>query len=170
MTTQEVLSLSNNFMPRYRAFALNLTRDEQQAADLLQEAIYLVLKNHERFVQGTNLQAWIKTIIRNLFISDYRKAKRRQEITAEEVPATNWAFRAVEDNAALATLGAQEILEHVEALPEIYRRAFRLYYNGMKYKDIASLTGVPLGTAKSRVWTARNMLRERIEKDRGARG
>ena len=165
MTPEEIRYLSQRFHPEYRPFALPLTRDEDKAADLLQEAIYLVIKNHERFTQGTNLQAWIKTIIRNVFITGYRKGKRRQEIAEENVPANNWANQTTENNPAEATLGAEEIMARIDALPPIYRRAFRLHLNGIKYKDIATLTGVPVGTAKSRVWTARNMLRERLVKE-----
>lgn len=163
MSPQEISTLSTGFYPEYRPFALTLTRDEDKAMDLLQEAIYLVLKNHERFVSGTNIQAWIKTIIRNVFITGYRKGKRRQEIVEEDVPASNWANRTIADNPALARLSAEDILEKVEALPEIYRRAFKLYYNGLKYQEIANITGVPIGTAKSRVWTARQTLREGVE-------
>jgi len=57
-----------------------------------------------------------------------------------------------------------KIMARVEALPPNFRRAFLLHYNGMKYKDIATITNVPVGTAKSRVWTARNMLRDRIKR------
>lgn len=164
MTPDEITCLSQRFHPDYRPFALTLTRDEDKAADLLQEAIYLVIKNHERFTQGTNLQAWIKTIIRNVFITGYRKGKRRQEISEENVPANNWANLTTEINPAESTLGAEEIMGRIEALPAIYRRSFRLHLNGIKYKDIATMTGVPIGTAKSRVWTARNMLREKVER------
>lgn len=163
MSPQEIHQISQGFVPQYRPFALTLTRDEDRAADLLQEAIFLVLKNHERFVAGTNLHAWIKTIIRNVFITDYRKSKRRQEIVNEEVPTSNWANRSVADNPALADLSAEDLLSLVDALPEIYRRAFKLYYNGLKYQEIADITEVPIGTAKSRVWTARKMLRDRLE-------
>jgi RNA polymerase sigma-70 factor (ECF subfamily) len=162
MTPHEINRLSSRFYPEYRSFALNLTRDEESAADLLQEAIYLVLKNHERFTKGTNLQAWIKTIIRNTFISGYRKNKRRQEITEEHLHPNDWMNKTIANNPAESSLGAEEIMTRIEALPEIYRRAFLLHYNGIKYKDIAVLTNVPVGTAKSRVWTARNMLREQI--------
>jgi RNA polymerase sigma-70 factor (ECF subfamily) len=164
MTPAEIQRLSTGFYPEYRSFALNLTRDEESAADLLQEAIYLVLKNHERFIRGTNLQAWIKTIIRNTFISDYRKQKRRQELTEEHLHQDDWMNKTIDRNPAESSLGAEEIMERIKALPEIYRRAFLLHYNGMKYKDIATITNVPIGTAKSRVWTARNMLRERVKR------
>lgn len=164
MTNKEIQQISHRFYPEYRPYALTLTRDEDRAADLLQEAIYLVLKNHERFTSGTNLQAWIKTIIRNVFITGYRKGKRRQEITAEQPPASNWSNQTTELNPAESDLGAEEIMGQIESLPEIYRRAFLLHYNGMKYKDIATITNVPIGTAKSRVWTARNILRERIKR------
>ena len=165
MTPHEISQLSQRFYPEYRSFALHLTRDEESAADLLQEAIYLVLKNHERFAKGTNLQAWIKTIIRNTFISGYRKQKRRQEITVEHLhQESEWMNKTTTRNPAEGTLGAEEIMARVEALPANYRRAFLLHYNGMKYKDIATITGSPIGTAKSRVWTARNMLRKKVSR------
>ena len=162
MSPKEIDTISQGFLPEYRPFALTLTRDEDRAMDLLQEAIYLILKNHERFTTGTNLQAWVKTIIRNLFITDYRKQKRRDEIVEQDVPTTNWANRTIQDNPALAELSAEDIMAKVDALPEIYRRAFKLYYNGLKYQEIADLTNVPIGTAKSRVWTARQRLREEV--------
>lgn len=164
MTPHEINHLSHRFYPEYRSFALNLTRDEESAADLLQEAILLVLKNHERFTRGTNLQAWIKTIIRNTFISGYRKDKRRQEIAEEHLHPDDWMNKTIAENAAESRLGAEEIMAKIEALPEIYRRSFLLHYNGIKYKEIAVMTNVPVGTAKSRVWTARNMLREGMER------
>jgi DNA-directed RNA polymerase specialized sigma24 family protein len=71
--------------------------------------------------------------------------------------------KTTDKNPAESDLGAEEIMERIQALPENFRRAFLLHYNGMKYKDIATLTNVPVGTAKSRVWTARNLLRERIK-------
>lgn len=164
MTPLEINHLSRRFYPEYRSFAFKLTRDEESAADLLQEAIYLVLKNHERFTKGTNLQAWIKTIIRNTFISGYRKQKRRKEITEEHLHQEVWMNKTTDQNPAESDLGAEEIMARIEELPNNFRRAFLLYYNGMKYKDIASITNVPVGTAKSRVWTARNMLREQVKR------
>lgn len=165
MTPQEIDHISNRFYPEFRPYALTLTRDEDKAADLLQEAIYLVIKNHERFTNGTNLQAWVKTIIRNVFITGYRKTKRRREITEEQPPASNWANQTTELNPAESDLGAEEIMARIEELPQIYRRSFLLHFNGMKYKDIAKITDVPIGTAKSRVWTARNLLRERVKRE-----
>lgn len=164
MTTEEIHYLSQRFHPEYRSFALTLTRDEDRASDLLQEAIYLIIKHHERFRQGTNLQAWIKTIIRNVFITSYRKGKRRQEIAEENIPGNNWSNLTATHNPAEGLLGAEDIQQHIEALPEIYRRAFRLHLNGIKYKDIATMTNVPVGTAKSRVWTARKMLKASIKR------
>ena len=164
MTPHEINYLSRRFYPEYRSFALHLTRDEDTAADLLQETIYLILKNHERFTKGTNLQAWVKTIIRNTFISGYRKQKRRQEITDEYLHPSDWMNQTTDRNPAESELGAEEIEARIEALPAMYRRAFRLYLNGMKYKDIAQLTQVPIGTAKSRVWTARNLLKEQVQR------
>jgi RNA polymerase sigma factor (sigma-70 family) len=162
MTPQELSTISQGFYPEYRSFALTLTRDEDRAADLLQEAIYLILKHHEKYTKGTNLRAWIKTIIRNLYISNYRRGKRRQSLTENRPPAEGWMTHKVTDNPAEANLNAEGIMEFVEQLPERFRRSFLLHYQGVKYEDIAAITGVPIGTAKSRVFTAKRMLKEKL--------
>lgn len=162
MTPQELSRISQGFYPEYRSFALTLTHDEDQAADLLQEAIYLILKHHERYTSGTNLNAWVKTIIRNLFISNYRRIKRRQHLRAHRPAADGWMTNKVTENPAEAHLNAEGIMAHVDKLPERFRRSFLLYFRGVKYEKIAAITSVPVGTAKSRVFTAKRMLKEQL--------
>ena len=149
-------------LPEFRALALRLTHNEHQAQDLLQDTIYLVMKNSSKFREGTNFVAWVKAILRNQFITGYRQRKHRRELLDRDQPRSGWLHPLTVDNPAEGTMGGEEIMRLIEALPANFRRAFLLHYRGLRYRDIARLTNVPVGTAKSRVNAARTLLRERI--------
>ncbi len=80
MTNAEFQSLIINMKAPMRAFALNLTRDRDDALDLVQETYVRALSNQDKFHEGTNLKAWLLTIMKNIFINNYRKASRQQTI------------------------------------------------------------------------------------------
>ena len=148
--------------PEFRAFALHLTRDEERARDLLQDTIYLVLKNWRTFQEGSNFRAWVKTILRNVFLSGYRRVQRRADLINRDQPQSDWFGDAVAKNPVEGQLGADEIMGLIERLPNVNRRAFLLHYRGYRYHEIARMTGAPVGTAKSRVHSARVQLRKWI--------
>lgn len=170
MTLLEIQQLGYQHYPELLAFAISLTRDEERARDLLQDAFFLLLKHREKFTAGSNFRAWAKTVIRNTFLTGYRKRKRRERLREEYAVTPDWVDPGSTTNPAESQLGAEYILEVVDQLPERYRRAFLLHYHGAKYRDIASWTGVPVGTAKSRVFTAKALLREALERGGMARG
>jgi RNA polymerase sigma-70 factor (ECF subfamily) len=143
--------------------ALSLTRDEEEAKDLLQEAIYLIIKHRSSYQSDANFVGWVMTVIRNTFKSNYRKEKRRAQLLDRDMPDGVWLGVRTTINPAPGALGAEEIMVMVNALPKIYREAFLLFYQGLKYKEIAVRTAVPIGTAKSRVFTARKILQEGLE-------
>jgi len=159
LTTTELQLLGQRHLPEFRAFALRLTADRDRAEDLIQDTLYLALKYRTSFQIGSNFRAWIKTIIRNTFISDYRRTKRRRDLLREERISGGYFSDRIIQNPAESNLGAEEIMKLIEEMPKIYRRAFLLFFQGMKYQEIAKLTGVPVGTAKSRVFTARKSLK-----------
>jgi RNA polymerase sigma-70 factor (ECF subfamily) len=142
--------------------ALRLTEDEDRARDLLQQTGYLAVKHFRSYRTGTNFRAWIKTILRNTFISEYRKTQRRRQIRSAHEPTPGWMTVRTSDNPAEQQLMAEEIHRQIDRLPAIYRRSFRYYLAHLPYREIARYTGVPVGTAKSRVFTARRMLRSRL--------
>ncbi|OAV44050.1 RNA polymerase sigma factor [Lewinella sp. 4G2] len=162
LTFTELETLCHRHQSEFYAFALRLTKDSDHAADLIQDVQYFILKYRDKFQRGSNFRAWVKTIIRNVFLSDYRRKKRRKELLEyHPVPGT-WMGNRASNNHAESDLSAEDILRIVDSLPAVNRRSFLLHYRGMKYKDIARLTAVPIGTAKSRVFTARKVLRERL--------
>jgi RNA polymerase sigma factor (sigma-70 family) len=170
MTLLEIQELGYQHYPELLAFALSLTRDEERARDLLQDSFFLLLKHREKFAVGTNFRAWAKSVIRNTFLTGYRKRKRRERIQEEYAFLPTWVDAGSINNPAESSLTAEYIMAEIEQLPDRYRRAFLLHYHGVKYRDIANWTKVPIGTAKSRVFTAKAMLRERLERRGMARG
>ncbi|MEI8073410.1 MAG: RNA polymerase sigma factor [Bacteroidota bacterium] len=148
-----------------KPFAFTLTRDQEAAKDLVQETLYRALANKEKYHIGTNLKAWMYTIMRNIFINNYRRKSKQQTIfdhTANDfLIDTN---QVTVTNDAIATLNLKEVHEAIHKLPEIFRNPFLLYFDGYKYHEIADMLHEPLGTIKSRIHFARKLLKSQIER------
>jgi RNA polymerase sigma-70 factor (ECF subfamily) len=148
-----------------KPFAFTLTRDQEQAKDLMQETIYRALANKDKYNVGTNIKAWMYTIMRNIFINNYRR-KTKQQTIFDNTPnefLLNLNKGAVE-NDAIATLNMKEVQEAIAELPEIFKTPFLLYFDGFKYNEIADMLNEPLGTIKSRIHFARKLLKAQIER------
>lgn len=148
-----------------KPFAFTLTRDNESARDLMQETLYRALANKEKYNSGTNIKAWMYTIMRNIFINDYRKKSRQQTIfdsTPNEF-LLNHNQTAVA-NSAEVSLTLKDIKASIHELPDIFKHPFVLYFEGYKYNEIASLLAEPLGTIKSRIHFARKLLKEQLNR------
>ena len=148
-----------------KPFAINLTRDNEAANDLYQETLYKALANHDKYSTGTNIKAWLFTIMRNIFINDYRR-KAKQRTIFDSTPndyLINLKQTAV-NNAAETDMRVKEIKKAVQQLPEIFKTPFQLYFDGYKYHEIADVLNEPLGTIKSRIHFARKLLKEQISR------
>jgi RNA polymerase sigma factor (sigma-70 family) len=148
-----------------KPFAITLTRDHEQAKDLMQETLYRALANKEKYNVGTNVKAWLYTIMRNIFINNYRRKSKQQTIfdnTPNEF-LLNLNQGAVA-NDAVATLNMKEVQEAIAQLPEIFKTPFLLYFDGFKYNEIADMLNEPLGTIKSRIHFARKLLKSQIDR------
>src|SRR4051795_6006027 len=141
-------------LPNLRAFALSLTHNVTYADDLVQDTILRAWANLDRFEVGTNLNAWLFTILRNAFLSQYRKTRREVED-----PDGFFAGRlrtAPEQN---AKCNFQDMLKAFRKLAAEHREALLLIVaEGLSYEDAARVCGVPVGTIKSRVNRARERL------------
>ena len=149
-----------------RPFAITLTHDSEQAKDLFQETLYRALANQDKYKVGTNIKAWLYTIMRNIFINNYRR-KAKQHTIFDSTPnefLLNLNQGAV-SNAATVNLNMKEVERAIHKLPEIFRNPFMLYFDGYKYHEIADMLGEPLGTIKSRIHFARKLLKEQIERN-----
>ena len=141
-------------LPRLRAFAVALTHNGTSADDLVQDTILRAWANLDRFEAGTNLQAWLFTILRNGFYSQHRKARREVED-----PDGFFAGRlrtAPEQN---AKCDVQDMLKALGKLRVAHREALLLIVaEGLSYEEAATVCGVAVGTIKSRVNRARERL------------
>jgi RNA polymerase sigma factor (sigma-70 family) len=148
-----------------KPFANNLTKDSETAKDLFQETLYKALANQEKYNVGTNIKAWLFTIMRNIFINDYRR-KTKQQTIFDNTPndfLLNYNQTAV-FNQAETDLRIKEIYQAIYLLPEIFKTPFLLYFDGYKYHEIAEALNEPLGTIKSRIHFARKLLKEQIKR------
>src|ERR1700712_924062 len=146
-----------------KPFAITLTRDTETAKDLLQETMYRALANKEKYNVGTNIKAWLYTIMRNIFINNYRR-KAKQNTIFDNTPnefLLNYNQAAI-TNAAEGVLKLKDIQAAVHKLPAIFRNPFMLYFEGYKYYEIAEMLSEPLGTIKSRIHFARKLLKEQL--------
>jgi RNA polymerase sigma-70 factor (ECF subfamily) len=143
-------------MRSLRAFAISLTRDADQAEDLVQETVLRAISKQPQFEAGTNLQAWLFTILRNLFFSEHRKSLREVEDADGSYAATMIALPDQEDRIMIHDLEAA-----LHKLPEGQREAILLVgADGLSYEEAAQALGCAVGTVKSRVNRARNCLAE----------
>lgn len=146
-----------------KPFAFTLTRDTETAKDLLQETMYRALVNKDKYNVGTNIKAWIYTIMRNIFINDYRKKSRYQIVS--DSSENNYLIdqqQSTGSNVAENNLRWKDVQAAIYKLPEIFRHPFILYYEGYKYNEIAEVLTIPLGTIKSRIHFSRKILKEKL--------
>ncbi|RYY49510.1 MAG: RNA polymerase sigma factor [Chitinophagaceae bacterium] len=165
MSAAEFNGMLLNNTDYLRPFALTLTRDHESARDLLQETLLRALSNKDKYNVGTNIKAWLYTIMRNIFINDYRKNKRYtivKDDTPNEVLLNS--KQSTVSNKAEDVLALKDIQENIQGLPVIFKDPFILYYEGYKYNEIANLYKEPLGTIKSRIHFARKLLKQQLSR------
>jgi RNA polymerase sigma-70 factor (ECF subfamily) len=165
MSTVEFNQMLVNNAEFLKPFAMTLTRDNETAKDLFQETLYRALANKDKYNVGTNIKAWLYTIMRNIFINNYRR-KVKQNTILDSTPNEFLINlnQAVTVNEAVAGINMKEITTAIHNLPDIFRNPFLLYFDGFKYHEIADMLGEPLGTIKSRIHFARKLLKEQIQR------
>lgn len=144
-------------------FAYNLTKSTEDAKDLFQETAMRALTNREKFREGTNFKAWTFTIMKNIFINNYRKKVRSKTIidSTDNMYYINSNDNSTE-NGAESNIMMEELFKMVGELDETIRVPFLMHYKGFKYQEIADQLELPLGTVKSRIFFARKELKELV--------
>ncbi len=159
--------------PAYRT-AYHLTRNEADAEELVQEAALLAYKGFDRFELGTNFKGWFMTILRNRFISGYRKKQREvPTVDLEDAPDLYMYNKSLESGLATQTsapakyiierLDVEQVATALSELPMEFREAAALYFTqDMSYQEIADVLGVPVGTVRSRLHRGRKLLQKKL--------
>ncbi len=165
MTSTKFFEEFDSLTSILKAFAYNLTQNHEQARDLYQETAYRALKNKEKFNPGTNFKAWLMTIMKNIFINDYRRRVKQNTMidSTDNQYFINSGSETIQ-NDAMANILVQELIGMIDSLDESLRTPFLMHYQGFKYKEIAEKFQLPLGTIKSRIFFARKELKELIAK------
>ena len=152
-----VLGMQGNLL----SFALKLTLNKDEAHDLVQDTTLKALHNEEKFVENSNFKGWMLTIMRNIFINNYRKSARENTMidSSEDLFHLNLS----QDSGIETPDGAyacNEISNLIAKFPADYRKPFSMHVAGYKYEEIAEKLQMPLGTVKSRIFFTRKRLKE----------
>ncbi|MDE5711871.1 RNA polymerase sigma factor [Bacteroides sp.] len=158
--TRDLLDVQNDLL----RFAYNLTANREDANDLLQETSLKALDNEDKYTPDTNFKGWVYTIMRNIFINNYRKVVRDQ--TFVDTTDNLYHLSQSQDSGFESTESAYDLKEMrriVNALPTEYRVPFSMHVSGFKYREIAEKLDLPLGTVKSRIFFTRKKLQEELK-------
>lgn len=165
MSTKEFYGEITTINPSLKAFAYNLTKNNEDAQDLMQETKFRAIYNKEKFRPGTNFKAWMFTIMKNIFINNYRKKVKANTIidSTDNMYYINSSKNSI-SNDADGNILMQELTQMIADLDESIRVPFVMHYEGFKYQEIADKFELPLGTVKSRIFFARKALKENLKK------
>jgi RNA polymerase sigma-70 factor (ECF subfamily) len=155
-------------------FALRLSGSRDQAEDLVQETFLRAYRSWAQYTPGTQCKSWLFTICRNAYLRQRERTQRHEEILSETADRSSGALdvvnpvwvRAVEadpEGDFFRSILDEEVLARVQELPEDYRTAVVLSdLEGFTYQEIAEMTGVPVGTVKSRLFRGRRILQKAL--------
>ncbi len=152
-----VLGMQSNLL----SFALKLTLNIEEAQDLVQDTTLKALNNEDKFVEDANFKGWMLTIMRNIFINNYRKASR--ENTVVDLSDDLFHINTSSESNIQTPEGAhtvKEIAEILNTFPRDFSEPFSLHVAGYKYEEISDMLSMPLGTVKSRIFFTRKKMRE----------
>jgi RNA polymerase sigma factor (sigma-70 family) len=143
---------------RFMGVAYKMTRNRQDAEDLLQESLLKAVLHENKFRADTNLNAWFYTIMKNTFINNYvRKNSKRSEMRTDNIAAISDA-RSSDTRTPYTMLLYKEMLAVIDRLDNDFKSTFQLHLHGLKYEEIAATLAIPTGTVKSRIFHARRKL------------
>ena len=164
MTALEFSYSLSQMSKTLQPFALKLTKDREEANDLLQETMLKAYTNRDKFAKGTNLKAWLYTIMKNTFINAYRK-KKNQNTFVDETDNKYFINMGETEKSVQtdAVVDREYMMKQINSVEKTYVETFMMYYNGYKYEEIAEILEIPLGTVKSRIFLARRKMMDKLK-------
>ncbi|MCI4670872.1 MAG: RNA polymerase sigma factor [Bacteroidia bacterium] len=169
MTSIEFNKAVVDIQTSLKPIAYKLTRDSEEANDLIQETLLKAIANREKFTDGTNLKAWLYTIMKNTFITNYHRLVKRKTFidTTDNLHFIN-SSKHITENAAGTKLAMDEINDAIKDLSYEYKTPFLMHFKGYKYFEIADILNIPIGTVKNRIHIARKELKGKLKSYKGA--
>ena len=146
--TQGILAMESDL----HRFAYKLTSDRDSANDLVQDCVLQALDNHEKFTHAKNLKGWMFTIMRNIFVNNYRRTVREMNLIEDE-----------EGDRFEFAYDMKQLYRVIHSIPEDMKVPFQMFVAGFKYREIAEKLGLPMGTVKSRLFFIRKRLKEELK-------
>jgi RNA polymerase sigma-70 factor (ECF subfamily) len=164
MTNVEFNFQLTSLQQQLEYFARKLTNNDDDAMDLLQETYLKALVFRDKFVDKTNLKAWLFTIMKNIFINNYRRNMRSRTIidTTDNLYHINSSDN-ISEVMPDSEIYEKEIQEEIDALSDEQRIPFEMHTQGFKYKEIAEELDISIGTVKSRIFFTRKRLMENLK-------
>lgn len=164
MTAIEFNYAINNSAKTLKPFALRLTKDKDDANDLLQDTLMKAFLNRDKFATGTNLKAWLYTIMKNTFITNYQRMVRRKTFidTTDNLHFINSSSTTIK-NDAIEGFAMDDITGSINKLDDVYKVPFEMHFKGFKYHEIADRLQIPIGTVKNRIHIARKVLKQDLK-------
>ncbi len=154
-----------------KTFAFHLTYNEDDANDLVQETYMKALRFIDKYIEGTNAKAWLFKILKNAYINEYRKkSKRPKKVDFEDIVSyhdsdssdVNRGYQDLREELFDSMMG-DEVTIAINSLPIDFRTVVLLCdIEGFTYEEISKIIDVPIGTVRSRLFRARNMLKEKL--------
>lgn len=159
MSTIEFNNLLSSNAQYLRSFAMKFTRDAEDADDLLQDTFLKAFRYKDNFQEGTNIKGWLYTIMKNIFINNYKRKMFQKTITDSTDnsfyidSSINQSFDSISSQ-----ISEKDIWKQIDALSDDYKIPFSMFLSGYHYDEIAEKIGIPMGTVKSRIFHARRKL------------
>ena len=165
MSSLEFQQQFSNIYEKSFAFALKLTRNENDAKDLMQETALKVFSNIDKLQPNSNFGAWVSTIIKNNFINNYRKKIKRNLVERPFDEMETYLNKTVK-NDGLTNVELSELQVVIDSIGKAFSEPFILAYQGYRYQEIAEKLSVSIGTVKSRIFFARKKIKAAMLKNK----
>ncbi len=164
MKTLEFTSLLTNHQPSLKMYALHFTHDTEDANDLVQDTMLKAISYYTKFREGTNIKAWLYTIMKNTFINNYKKMVRVSAfvVRADEISSANLMYSST-CNHGETKFVMDDLQNALKKLPDTYLVPFNMYFEGYKYYEIAEHLDLPIGTVKTRIHVARQLIKKYLK-------
>lgn len=152
------------FRDSLQRFAFSFTRNEEDAADLVQDTMLKAIRYAQRFEEGTNLKSWLFIILKNTFLNNYKRRSRLKSYMEETISiAINDSKRNLAYNMGESNCSVGDIHKALDGLAYDYYYPFIKYFEGYKYHEIAEELKIPIGTVKTRIHMARLVLKKNLK-------